>query len=229
MGAKIESNFKNMVLVLFVVTLVAASALGGLYELTKEPIENAKLAKKLKAINQVVPKFDNDPAKEIKTIEIEGKTIEFYPAKLNGKLVGTAVKTFTSKGFSGDIWLMVGFTPDGNIYNYSILEHKETPGLGTKMVDWFKPVDPSKVELTLCEKIGLSLGLISKEEENSSQSDNPKVVIGKNPSKCNFTVSKDGGEIEAITAATISSRAFLDAIQKAYDQYVKLQKEGGQE
>ena len=42
-------------------------------------------------------------------------------------------------------------------------------------------------------------------------------VIGKNPGKCNFTVSKDGGEIDAITASTITSRAFLGAIKKAYD------------
>ena len=42
-------------------------------------------------------------------------------------------------------------------------------------------------------------------------------VVGKNPGQCNFTVSKDGGEIDAITASTITSRAFLLAIKKAYD------------
>lgn len=41
-------------------------------------------------------------------------------------------------------------------------------------------------------------------------------VIGKNPSRNNLTVSKDGGEVDAITAATISSRAFCDAIAQAY-------------
>jgi electron transport complex protein RnfG len=41
-------------------------------------------------------------------------------------------------------------------------------------------------------------------------------VIGKNPGKNNLTVSKDGGEVDAITAATISSRAFCDAIAQAY-------------
>ena len=45
-------------------------------------------------------------------------------------------------------------------------------------------------------------------------------VIGKNPGKCNFTVSKDGGEIDAITASTITSRAFLRAIQNAYDNII---------
>lgn len=45
-------------------------------------------------------------------------------------------------------------------------------------------------------------------------------IIGKNPGQCNFTVSKDGGDVDAITASTITSRAFLGAIQKAYDSCV---------
>jgi electron transport complex protein RnfG len=44
-------------------------------------------------------------------------------------------------------------------------------------------------------------------------------VIGKNPAKDNLSVSKDGGDIDAITAATISSRAFLEAIRLAYAAY----------
>lgn len=44
-------------------------------------------------------------------------------------------------------------------------------------------------------------------------------IVGKNPGTCNFTVSKDGGDIDAITASTITSRAFLKAIKNAYDKY----------
>lgn len=50
------------------------------------------------------------------------------------------------------------------------------------------------------------------------QKDGKGNIIGKNPGKCNFTVSKDGGEIDAITASTITSRAFLLAVQNAYDE-----------
>jgi electron transport complex protein RnfG len=46
-------------------------------------------------------------------------------------------------------------------------------------------------------------------------------VIGKNPKTTKFQVSKDGGEIDAITASTISSRAFLDALVRAYTAYEK--------
>jgi len=200
MAAKKESTFINMVLVLFIITLIASASLGGLYELTKEPIAAAKLAKKLKAIKEVVPEFDNDPSSDMYSAEMpDGNLIEFYPATKDGKLVGTAVKSYTTSGFSGYIWIMVGFLPDGNIQNYSVLEHKETPGLGTKMADWFKTTDPAKAKSS---------------------------IIGKSPASSNFTVSKDGGDIDAITAATISSRAFLEAVQTAYNQYNKSTAEG---
>lgn len=44
-------------------------------------------------------------------------------------------------------------------------------------------------------------------------------IIGKNPSKNNLTVSKDGGEVDAITASTITSRAFLGAVNDAYKAF----------
>lgn len=165
------------------------------HEITKDPIKAAKRIKEEKAIKAVVPDFDNKPLKEMYKVGItEQDTMEFYPAKKNGKLVGTAVKTYTKNGFSGYVRIMVGFEPDGTIHNYSVLEHKETPGLGSKMVSWFKQTDPLKSKCS---------------------------IINKNPGSVNFTVSKDDGDIDAITAATISSRAFLDAIKKGYDEYMK--------
>jgi electron transport complex protein RnfG len=84
---------------------------------------------------------------------------------------------------------MVGFTPDGKIYNTSVLEHKETPGLGDKM--------------------------------DIRKSPWPKQFEGVNPSDFNLKVKKDGGDVDAITAATISSRAFCDAIDRAWKAYQK--------
>ena len=189
--AKKESTFTNMVATLFIITLVASTALAYVYELTKEPIEMAKLAKKLKAIDDVVPEYDNQPVDDMyKVAAGDGMdSLEFYPAKKDGKLVGTAVRTYTNTGYNGLIILMVGISPDEIIKNISVVEHKETPGLGTKMADpkfkdQFKELDPSQVDLR---------------------------------------VEKDGGDIDAITAATISSRAFAKATQLAIDTY----KEGG--
>lgn len=47
-------------------------------------------------------------------------------------------------------------------------------------------------------------------------------IIGKNPAIDNLTVSKDGGSVDAITASTITSRAFLLAINQAYNAYKNL-------
>ena len=44
-------------------------------------------------------------------------------------------------------------------------------------------------------------------------------IIGKNPEEKELTVSKDGGDVDAITASTITSRAFLRAVNVAYHAY----------
>lgn len=44
-------------------------------------------------------------------------------------------------------------------------------------------------------------------------------IIGKVPGEKGLSVSKDGGEVDAITASTITSRAFLRAVNNAYSVY----------
>lgn len=187
--AKLESTFRNMVLVLTSITLVAAVALGSVYNLTKEPIEASKRAKQENAIMEVLP--PDVSIKGTDTITIEGMPEPFYvyQAYTDDEFVGAAVQTYSKNGFSGEIKIMVGFDAKGNIINYSVLEQKETPGLGTKMVDWFKT-------------------------EKGNQD-----IRGLNGSKNNLNVTKNGGEVDAITAATISSNAFLEAVRYAYSAY----------
>ena len=189
--AKKESTLANMVIALFTITLIASAALGAVYEVTKEPIAAALLAKKNEAILFVIPEFTNNPVDDMKKVAVDGDTIYIYPGFKGDTLVGTAVESFSNKGFGGLIRIMVGFLPDGTVNNYQVLYHNETPGLGTKMGTWF--MDPA----------------------------NNRSVLGKNPGNYNFTVSKDGGDVDAITAATISSRAFLDAVNRAYNNLPK--------
>ncbi|HEX2969342.1 MAG TPA: RnfABCDGE type electron transport complex subunit G [Bacteroidales bacterium] len=189
--AKTESTFKNMALSLTLISLCAAACLGFVYEMTKKPIETSNLNKKLNAIKQVVPEFNNNPDDEMYMLPTgEGDSLAVYPAKKDGEIVGYAVSTYSGKGFSGKITLMSGFKPDGTIIDISVLEQKETPGLGTKM----------------------------KEPAFKDQ------FKGKNPSSFPLKVKKDGGQVDAITAATISSRAFCDAVQRGYNTLQK----GGQ-
>ncbi len=51
------------------------------------------------------------------------------------------------------------------------------------------------------------------------QKDGKGDIIAKNPTKENLKVSKDGGDVDAITASTITSRAFLLAVTQAYGAY----------
>jgi len=186
--AKTESTFRNMVLSLTFISLAASASLGFVYEFTKKPIELSNLNKKLKAIRLVVPDFNNDPDKEMYKLPTgSGDSLDIYPARKDNEIVGYAVNTYTKNGFSGNISLMAGFKPDGTIFNITVLEHKETPGLGSKMND------PG-----------------FKEQFNL-----------KNPTSFELKVKKDGGPVDAITAATISSRAFCDAVQRAYNTIQK--------
>jgi electron transport complex protein RnfG len=50
---------------------------------------------------------------------------------------------------------------------------------------------------------------------------------GKNPAAFKMSVRKDGGDIDAITASTITSRAFADALNRAYKMFQSVQNKGG--
>ncbi|MCK4763624.1 MAG: RnfABCDGE type electron transport complex subunit G [Candidatus Aminicenantes bacterium] len=178
---KLPSTFFNMVLVLTTVAVLSALALSFTYSGTKEARAMVEVKRTLKALQEVLPAFDNDPDSEKYNLESDADLL-LYPAKKEGQPAGTAVKTYSDKGFTERIWLMVGFDKDNKIYKTWVLKQRETPGLGTKM----------------------------KEPKFRNQ------FSGKDPAAFNLKVKKDGGQVDAITAATISSRAFCDAVDRAY-------------
>lgn len=180
---RLESNFINMVVSTTLVALLAAGILGFVNDKTKETIADAKKQKQEQAIKAVLP--ENAMLDAAKVQVINNCTIN--PAfDADGNFVGAAVES-NENGFGGNVKVMTGFDAEGNIIDYVVLEQAETPGLGVKMLDWFK-----------------------KDKGN---------IVGKNPETNNLTVSKDGGEVDAITAATISSRAFLSAVNAAFAAY----------
>ena len=187
--AKLQSSFKNMLLSLTLIALVAAAALAGVYMLTKDPIAAAMTEKQQSAIMQVLPEVEGD----IRIAEAEKSNgVTLYKAYVGEEWVGTAVEASTEGNanmpFGGTFRLMVGFDKVGNVVNYVVLEQAETPGLGALMTAWFKNAD--------------------KPGQN---------ILGKNPATTEFRVSKDGGDVDAITASTITSRAFLEVVVKAYN------------
>lgn len=184
---KLESSLKNMLLVLTGVTVVSVALLAWVNELTKEPIAQANAKALSDAVSLVVPDFDNNPIAEKKIQEVNGVQYAVYPATKSGEYIGAAVEA-SAMGFGGDLKVLVGFDAEGNILNYSLLSHAETPGLGSKADTWFKK-------------------------------GNKGDITGMNPGKAVLTVSKDGGQVDAITASTITSRAFLSAVNAAYAAY----------
>ncbi len=114
-----------------------------------------------------------------------------YIAKKGKNIVGGAVESYSPDGFSGRIDVIFGFDAEGTVTGYRVIKHAETPGLGAKMEQWFR--DPQ----------------------------GRRAVIGRNPSVDNMAVAKDGGDVDGITAATISSRAFLDALRRGYESFKK--------
>jgi len=197
-----------MTVVLTGSVLFAAVILASMHAITKQPIDAVKATNLQNAIRDVLPAFDRLSEPETVKVAGVGTFIVHRAFDRNQNFVGAAVESSSKNGFNGIINVMVGFDAEGSIVNYAVLEQKETPGLGTKMVDWFKPV--VNAEKSLLEKI---VGYEVKPVERNSS------VIGKNPARNRLTVTKEGGEIDAITAATISSRAFLETVQNAYKAY----------
>jgi electron transport complex protein RnfG len=181
--AKLESTFLNMFLTLLISTAVSSLAASYVYNLTKDPIAEVDRQKQQKAIEMVMPGFT-----ELNRFAIlphsGGDSLIFYEGIKDGEVIGVAINTYTHLGYNGLIRIMVGFTPDGTIVSYKVLEHKETPGLGSKIADNFK-----------------------------------EQFDGKNPAAFSLKVRKDGGDVDAITAATISSRAVCDALSRAFQAY----------
>ena len=174
---KLESTFLNMTVVLTCITLIAAAGTAAVFNFTQKPIADAKQEAAIKVVMPGASLID-----QVDTVNNQ-RVFRAYDAENN--LLGYAIES-DELGFGGLIKMMVGIDTEGNLVNYSILSHSETPGLGSKMDKWFIEKSP---------------------------------ITGISISAAPLTVSKDGGSVDAITAATISSRAFLSAVNKAIATY----------
>ena len=188
---KLESSLTNMLLVLTLVAVVMGGILAYVNHLTEGPINEQKekaLADGIKAV-MVCDDLKVTKTDEVKQNDEKGKELTFTVYQVQnaqGQDLGAAVES-TTMGFGGNLKVLVGFNPEGQILGYTLLEQTETPGLGAKADKWFQ-----------------------KGEKGD--------IIGKDP-KEPLTVSKDGGQVDAITASTITSRAFLLAVNNAYKAY----------
>lgn len=189
---KLADTLPNMIVSLGVVCILAGAVLGIMYKVTRKPIADQIQKTQLDAIRKVAPAFDNNPVAEARKVEADGMQCTVFPAREGGVLKGAAVEVSTMEGFGGEITIMVGFDLEGAVTDYQVLRQAETPGLGSKMQEWFRNPQGARS------------------------------IIGKSPETTKFRLTKEaGGEIDAITGATITSRAFLGAVRGAYGAYVE--------
>lgn len=176
---------------LLLITIVAASALAAVYNVTKPLIEEQKRIVLEKALLAALPEAD---AEAIVPVIKENNVLYYKGYKSKDKTLpaGCAFVAY-GPGYSSTIETMVGVDSLGNIIGLKIMSQTETPGLGTKVEEI---------------KYGQSEPWFQKQFLLKSV---PKLAV-----------DKDGGDIQSVTGATISSRAVTKSIVQAYE---KLQKD----
>lgn len=196
----VKSNLKNMVLCLCVTCLVCSALVSVIYAVTTAPINKINDKILKESIGKVLP--EGGKISSSKKVEVGGQPSEYYECRKDGKIIGYAIKSSTT-GFSGTLTLIVGVMTDGSIYNTSVYSHSETPGLGAKC---------------------------TSDEKFMSQWRNlkPESSEGAKDGKI-LKVKQDNGDIDAITASTITSRAYTLAVKNAFEAASKLMKEKSHE
>lgn len=186
-------------LVLIIITLVAGLCLGGIYELTKEPIAHQKELAITESCKAVFPdeegfapvaSFVLSDAVISETLAAElkqnGITVgNIYTAlTADGSLAGYAIEVTSAEGYGGNIRIMCGISADGTLRGISILEIGETAGLGMRAES---VIVPQIHNLNVAEITYTKTGKTSEDE------------------------------IDAISGATITTKAFVNMINAALE------------
>ena len=187
---KLESTLLNMVLVLTSVAVIMGGILAYVNHLTEGPITEQK-AKAL--------------ADGIKSVMGVDKI--------------TVAKTDTvSQNVGGkELTYVIYQTQDANKQDLGAAVESTTGGFGgdLKVLVGFDP-EGKILGYTLLEHAETP-GLGAKADKWFQKGEKGD-IIGKSPAEP-LSVSKDGGQVDAITASTITSRAFLLAVNNAYNAY----------
>ncbi|TCK01509.1 electron transport complex protein RnfG [Volucribacter psittacicida] len=173
--------------ILALVAFVCSAISSGIYFLTKDPIQQS-VAKQQKALLlEVVPQgyFDNDLLASCVKPNIP-YIDKLYIAKQGDKISAYAFETVAPDGYSGNIYLLVGLTPAGEVLGVRVIAHKETPGLGdkieTRISDWILSFNHR-----MLDKANLS----------------------------SWAVKKDGGSFDQFAGATITPRAIVNQVKRS--------------
>lgn len=172
------------------VALLCTAISAGIFFLTKDKIDAVMAAQQRELLLQVIPQdYFNNNLLESAVIP-QDKNLEgiqkIYFAKKDGNVSAYAYETTAPYGYSGDIRLLVGLDPKGEILGVRVIEHHETPGLG------------DKIELRISNWI-LNF---------THQSINERNLI-------EWAVKKDGGKFDQFSGATITPRAVVNQTKRS--------------
>ncbi|HAS73312.1 MAG TPA: electron transporter [Clostridiales bacterium UBA8960] len=186
-------------LVLLIVSLVAALALGMTNEVTKDKIaEQRFLANELakKEVLSIAAVFEDITGENLEMLKDKFQPItEAYLGKdANGDVIGYVFKS-TPTGFGGNIEVVTGIDVDGNVTGLRVGSHNETPGLGAKAKDE--------------AFFGQYAGKSAASEIGTSKT------------------SATGNDIQAITGATISSVAISNGANVSIEAFNWIIENGG--
>lgn len=184
---KITSRYGAL---LGLVALLCTAISSGIFFLTKGKIDDAMAAQQRELLLQVIPQnyFDNNPAESVAIPQDERLQgiQKIYLAKKNGQISAYAYETTAPDGYSGNIRLLVGLTPQGEVLGVRVIEHHETPGLG------------DKIELRISDWI-LSFNNQPINNDNLSE----------------WAVKKDSGKFDQFSGATITPRAIVNQVKRS--------------
>ena len=188
---KLESSLLNMVLVLTGVAVVMGGILAYVNHLTEGPIAEQKTKALADGIKSVMGADDVTVA----------KTDTLKQNDANGK----------------ELTYIIYQTKDAKGRDLGAAVESTTGGFGgdLKVLVGFNP-EGKILGYTLLEHAETP-GLGAKADKWFQKGEKGD-IIGKDPADP-LTVSKDGGQVDAITASTITSRAFLLAVNNAYTAF----------
>lgn len=187
-GKEIVSGMSQLLkfgIILCVICLAATLVLAVTYEITKPRIEAQVKAEEQRALKIVAPDADSFVEKSV-----DG--IGYFEALKDNNLEGYCIKT-VANGYNGYIRMLVGINREGIIKGLEILEHNETPGLGSKI----KETRPGEKEPYFLSQF-------------------------KGKAASGLAIKKN---IDAVTGATITSKAVTDAVKKTVTEFLSKVKE----
>jgi electron transport complex protein RnfG len=174
----------TMIAAIVIFATVACVGLAFVYNGTEEQIAKNATAKFNEALKEIFPDADENPPEIDGQLEAAaGVTFgKAYKVTKNGELIGIAINA-TGAGFNDKITALIGVNVLGKVSGVQILLQTETPGLGANSVKKTYFVDkPANTKTFYGQFTGMGVD-------------------------SDIRVSKDGGEVVAITASTITSRA----------------------